>query len=756
MQPFCFFVGLLNEKKHPIMKNYMLKITFTALFSLITVASWGQLIINPNGTITPVQAVEDILIGAGINAFNIQYNPSIGGNANAVQPSVMEFSSGATAFPISSGVLMTTASGAGNLNDPDLNAITGGSATNGSIIEFDFIPTGDTLSFNYIFASLEYTQYTCSNFNDAFGFFISGPGISGPYSNNAINIATVPGTNVPVAINTVNSGTPSGFNSSATCSAADPNWQANSIYFTTSYNTIFSNTPGLPAFNGATVVLAANASLECNVVYHIKMAIANDLDTALDSGVFLEANSFSSDVVDINIQAGASISDTTLIANCTEGTIYFTRPASQANDTLIIYFQTSGDAIEGTDYNFLAPGDSIIFLPGQDTVTLTITPTNGGSSSNPFSLIVNAQTINACGDTIFAEGIVWLLLEPDFVTMATDTTILCKDSSVTIWGSVTGGFPPYSYEWDDGQIGTPIQVPVDGENGPYYFTFTATDQCGFEVTDTAIVNLNQTLSIDTLIQMPSECGLATGTVFSQWSEQGSVNPTFSHLWTTGYSTYDPIINASVAENLPSGWYVYTVSSNVTGCSVTDSIFLEQDPPPTAAFTPNPAEGNAPLDVTFINNSSGGSSYVWDFDNGLGASNPTASNENTIYTEEGVYVVQLIVTEGACADTAYQTVIVNLILPLTFNTPNIFTPNNDGSNDVFTLNGENVVALELVVLNRWGNVVFESTEIDAAWNGKNNNTGNECSEGVYFYKYVITGQGDQGAEGHGFVHLVRGN
>lgn len=734
-------------KKRTIMKKHIFKLSAAFVLICLAFSSKAQIILNPNGGITPAQAVEDILIGAGINAFNITFNGSAA-NANNIQNSVVEFNAGATAFPINSGVLMQTQGAPTVNNDADLQALAGQTVTNGVIIEFDFIPTGDTLSFNYIFASSEYTSFTCSNFNDVFGFFISGPGIAGPFTNNAVNIATVPGTNVPVAINTVNSGVNADFGGN--CATADPNWQANNIYFTTSYNPIFTATAGVANFNGATVVLSANSDLVCNEVYHIKLAVANAVDTQLDSGVFLEANSFSSDVVNINIQAGASISDTTLVANCTEGTIYFTRPSNQTNDTLVIYFGTSGDAVEGSDYNFLAPGDSIVFLPGQDTVTLTITPTNGGSSSNPLSLIVNAQTITACGDTIFAEGIVWLLLEPDFETMATDTTILCRDSIVNIWGSVTGGFPPYSYEWDDGQTGSSAQVPVLGDNGPYYFVFTATDQCGFQIQDSALVNLNQTLSIDTMFQFPSECGLATGAVSGIGS---GITGTPLYTWTGPGANNPNEINASVWEDLPSGWYYFSIEDNV--CAVNDSIFLEQDPPPVADFTPNPSAGNAPLDVTFINNSTGGSSYAWDFDNGESAFTTTLTNQNTTYNEEGVYVVQLIVTEGVCADTAYQTVIVNLFLPLSFDTPNIFTPNRDNSNDVFTLNGENVESLELIILNRWGNVVFQSTDIDAAWNGDLNNSGNECVEGVYFYKYVIKGQGDQGAEGHGFVHLVRG-
>lgn len=728
------------------MKSLIGCLTLILTLLLTTSGAYSQLQMNPNGAITPAQAVQDILIGAGINAFNVTFNGSAA-NAQNVQNSVSEFNAGNSGFPIQSGVVMQT-QGAPTVNfDPDLTALAGQTVTNGVIIEFDFIPTGDTLSFNYIFASAEYTSFTCSSFNDVFGFFISGPGIAGPYSNNSVNIATVPGTSVPVAINTVNSGTSSS-GSTLNCDQADPNWQQNSIYFTTSYNPIFSATGAVANFNGATVVLAANANLVCNEVFHIKLAVANAVDTALDSGVFLEADSFTSNIVDINIQAGASISDTTLVANCTEGTIYFTRPASQANDTLVIYFETSGDAIEGQDYNFLAPGDSVVFLPGQDTVTLTITPTNGGSSSNPLSLIVTAETITDCGDTITAEGTVWLLLEPDLTTTATDTTILCQNEEVTVWGNVTGGFPPYTYEWDDGQTGTPVTVPVVGENGEYYFVFTATDQCGFQVTDTAVVLLNQTLNIDTLMQFPSECGLATGAVSAMIS---GATGTPLHAWTTAFPDYTFLTNATVAQNLPSGWYVYTVTDNV--CSATDSVFVEQDPPPTASFTPNPAIGYAPLDVTFINNSQGASTYYWDFANGNDLTINNTSSQNQTYTEEGNYLVMLVATEGACSDTAYQLVVVELFLPLLYDMPNIFTPNGDNINDFFTINPENAIELDMVIVNRWGNVVFESNDVNAVWNGRNRNDGAMCSPGTYFYKFRIVGMDGEEITEHGFVQLV---
>ena len=157
-------------------------------------------------TLTPAQLVQDVLIGTGVVASNITFNGTAA-NANSIQTAGQTFS--ATGFPFANGVYLKTA-GASVITDPDLSAIASGNPTNGAILEFDFVAVGDSLVFNYVFASSEYTGYTCSSFNDAFGFFLSGPGLSGPYTNGAVNLALVPGGNIPVTINTVNSGVPSG------------------------------------------------------------------------------------------------------------------------------------------------------------------------------------------------------------------------------------------------------------------------------------------------------------------------------------------------------------------------------------------------------------------------------------------------------------------------------------------------------------------------------------------------------------------
>lgn len=728
--------------KHKEM-SYLKYLIFGFIFLSIQMANAQITLTTPN--ITPVQAVEDILLGAGVNAFNITYNGSAA-NANVQQANVQEFDATGTGFPLTQGVLMSTDGPV--LNDPDLNTISGGSYTNGAIIEFDFVPSGDTLSFNYIFASSEYTSFTCSNFNDVFGFFISGPGINGPFTNNAENIATVPGTTVPVAINTVNSGVPSGGNP-APCDAADPNWQANSVYFTLGNNTLFSSSPQpIGSFNGSTVVLPANSILSCGDTFHIKLAISNDFDQALDSGVFLEANSFSAGSVDISIESQTSSSDTVLVEGCTDGLIYFTRPANQSNDSLTVYFSTGGAAVQGDDYPTLAQGDSVTFLPGQDTIILTISPTQDGLTEGAEDMTISAFSVTECGDTVFSEGLIWFVDEPFSTVIALDTTILCANDSVPTWVTTSGGFPPYTYSWSNGETGD--TVPTAGlVDGPTDYIVTSTDACGFEYQDTATITLNQTLAIDTMIQFPADCGIPNGAVSGQGS---GFTGTPDYTWSGPGQPAQDSINATVFQDLPSGWYYFSIEDDV--CFVEDSIFLEQDPPPTASFDANPIQGNAPLDVTFTNTSDPATTYDWDFGNGQTNSVNDLSSQNMTYTEEGTYLVTLTISDGNCSDQATQEIIVNLILPLDYDMPNVFTPNNDGTNDFFTLNTVNAVSLDLVILNRWGNVVFESQEVGATWNGLVNNTGATCNDGTYFYKFKIMGEDGVEIEEHGFVQLVR--
>ncbi|GAB3717000.1 choice-of-anchor L domain-containing protein [Flavobacterium koreense] len=251
----------------------------------------AQLIVD-NTTQTPAQLVQNVLLGSGISVSNVTFNGSAS-NATMVRDQVGHFLNGsATNIGLNNGIILSTgkatvAIGPNDTSgktspsiypmtgDADLGAIASASINTKAIIEFDFVPIGQNLSFSFVFGSEEYLEFVNAGFNDVFGFFLSGPGIVGPYTGGATNIALVPATTTPISIDNVNN-------------------VSNSTFYVNNGN---GSTPTLNPtiqFDGFTTVLTANSTVQCGETYHIKIAIANVGDSSLDSAVFLQAGSFSS------------------------------------------------------------------------------------------------------------------------------------------------------------------------------------------------------------------------------------------------------------------------------------------------------------------------------------------------------------------------------------------------------------------------------------------------------------------------------
>lgn len=754
----------------PKLKNCSLKIKQTnmlkKIFYLIAVTftlpaiSFGQIVVN--STQSPTDIVQNVLLGNGIIATNITYNGAVT-SANAPQTNVTTFSNTNPTFPFSSGVLLTTGAGAAAAGpnnsgsftqagtqdvsiDTDLNSIANGSVTNGVFLEFDFVPSGDSVSFNYIFGSDEYPEFSPSTFNDAFGFFLSGPGITGPYQNSAVNLAVIPGTATPVTINNVGDA-------------------SNTNYYVPNDNGLaYGNSI---QYDGTTTLLTAVSQVQCGETYHIKMAICNVGDQSYDSGVFLEANSFGSSVVQVAVTTVSG--DSTVVEGCSDANFIFTRPSDQLTDTLIINYTIVGDAIEGTDYPSLV--NPITFLPGEDTIVLNFSPIQDNLDEGPEFITITVFTITECGDTIATQGTIYILDKPIITINENDPVALCANDSIQMTAVASGGFGPYTYSWNNGQTGSPAFGDVS-INGPTNYIVTATDQCGFQMTDTVTITLNQTLAIDSMLQYPASACNPTGTVVG-FASGFSGTPIYN--WSGPGANSTNSINASVFQNLSAGWYYFTITDNV--CVVNDSILLNQDLAPIANFTPSSSSGCTPLTVTFTNSSQNSTSYAWDFGNGQTANVNDLSSQTQTYTTNSV--IRLIASANGCSDTTYVNVAIAVcgctdpvainynpnaqlndgtcMYPVpTVEIPNVFTPDGDvsKSNEIYFLTTTNAINVEFTIFNRWGDIVYSGSGINPApaWDGKDN--GMEVTEGVYFIQYKISGYNNQVLEGHGFLHLIR--
>ncbi|MCH2224343.1 MAG: choice-of-anchor L domain-containing protein [Crocinitomicaceae bacterium] len=726
--------------------------------------AFGQIIVDP--TPSPTQLVQNNLIGNGVSVSNITFSGQTsqigsfdGSSSNIGLPFGLVMSSGNVVDCIPPA--QPSIGQFGGPGDPDLLTVAQSVTSNpasgninvtqdAAILEFDFIPIGDSVRFNFVFASEEYLTYVNTQYNDAFGFFISGPGFAGPFAspagfpNGAENLAVVPGTAEPITISTIHPG-------------------LNAAYY------IDNPTGTTHSFNGFTIPISIEFEVVCGQTYHFKFAVSDCQDDFLDTAVFLEGASFSSEAVQVAVATVTG--DTAVYEGCTDADFIFSRPVTDTTDTLIINYNITGTATEGVDFGTLV--NPVTFLPGEDTVILNLLPTADGVIEPGESVTITAFTISPCGDTIVSSGTVWIFDEPNITIDEQDTTLLCSEDSLLVTAIASGGFEPFTYSWVGSSSTTSNAYVSASTLGPVEYYVTATDQCGYSQTDTVTVTLNQTLLIDSLISYPSAPCNPTGAVAAFVSGQ-----TGQPLYTwTGPGSSTASIDATVWQNISPGWYYFTVTDNV--CQLMDSVLVDVDNPPVASFSATPNSGCSPVQVLFTNNSQNAVSYEWNFGGGNIINVNSSASQTQTFTNSTP--VTLIATDaGGCADTTAVTITVSPCgctdptaenynptatiddgsctypVPIV-DCPNIFTPNDDGANDLFELYVENALEVELIILNRWGSVMFEKTITGGSsptWDGTSPG-GSPAVGGTYFVKYIVTGvNGDSKIEGHNFLQLVR--
>lgn len=435
--------------------------------------------LNVNTALTPEELVQDILVGSGVSVSNVTFNGAV---ATTPQDGSGSFTNGnSTNLGLDAGLILSsglatsvvgpaTNFGSDQLNtgsDPDLLAITtpGNTILDKAVLEFDFVPTGDSLKFSYVFGSEEYPSFNCSaNFNDVFGFFLSGPGINGPYTNNAINIALVPGTNLPVSIANIHG------SDGLSCPAANEQYYV----YNTGGTTI--------ALNGFTTVLRAEAAVTCGETYHIKLAIGDAGDMAYNSAVFLQAGSFQSNMVP-QVNATTFHGSGSTAEGCTGDYFAFFRPAG-ADSTVVVNFFLSGTATPGVD--FQVPPSPVIIPAGQDSVIIPITAIEDGIDEGPESIIMNVFEINTCGDTIINSSIMAIIDYPEIVIHTEPHLLLnCDRDSIPLYAYTSGGLGQVVLTWGDSLHANEVYVP-GMENGTY--TVSATDECPRSVAMEVVVD----------------------------------------------------------------------------------------------------------------------------------------------------------------------------------------------------------------------------------------------------------------------------
>lgn len=611
-----------------------------------------------------------------------------------------------------------------------------------AVIEFDFIPVQSQVTFQYIFASEEYCEFVGTIFNDVFGFFVSGPGINGPFADGAINVARVPDSDEFVSINTINYLTNQSLyvknelsGDVANCDIEFDPQQVNNI-----------------EYDGFTLPLVARIPVIPCETYHIRLVIGDVGDDKLDSAVFLKSKSFNLGELATVKSVIPNRTDTVAYENCLNGQFVFTRPPGSFNlRPLDVDFEIdeSSTALEGIDFSNIPR--TVTIPTGQDSVVLTIPTLSDEQAESIESLTLNLKFSQNCECQEGSSATLnWTDPQPPIIALP--TIAACANDPFMVVPQITNGIPPFNLRWSNNSTETNLQTSIQV---PTTFVATVTDFCNNQAKDTVQVTL-QSMPTATLSGNIDYCeGIEDGFLpinfngFPPWSftyQIGNNSPV------TIDSIFDNNFNLPISE---AGNYQLiefkdaACTGEVIGTGQVNDINIEVAIETVSPSCPDANDGQINLTI-------------------LSANPPYDINWSPIVNDEmnltnlsgGVYDLMILDAQGCLFMDSVVIENPSIVAPDCANNtvyiPNVFSPNGDGINDYFEIFLAEQTTIQQIlkveIMDRWGNLVYFSEGIMPKWDG--HFRGQLSNPAVFLYKIQIELHDGQTELLQGSLSLVR--
>jgi gliding motility-associated-like protein len=303
-----------------------------------------------------------------------------------------------------------------------------------------------------------------------------------------------------------------------------------------------------------------------------------------------------------------------------------------------------------------------------------------------------------------------------FTVSTSGNVSICAGETTTI--SASGAT---TYNWDNG-LGAGSSFQVSPNATTTYNVTGTTNGCSANASLT--VNVTQT----PLVSAGNDQSICTGDAITL-SGSGAT----TYVWDNGVQdgvTFVPAV----------GQTTYTVTGSTNGCSSTDQVIVTVSQNLTVDAGPD-------LQVcsgeSIVLSATGANNYVWD---------SNVQNGQSFVPADGINSYTVLGTSGSCF-ASDEVIVVVTDCGFEFEMPNVFTPDGNSTNDFCVpVKANNVAIQKFTVYNRWGNVVYESTNQPIIWDGKS--SGAEASEGVYFYVVKFVSLDLVQHEAQGFIHLIR--
>jgi len=338
---------------------------------------------------------------------------------------------------------------------------------------------------------------------------------------------------------------------------------------------------------------------------------------------------------------------------------------------------------------------------------------------------LNVFALNQCGSNTGLSTI--SINELPNITTSSDT-VICEGEQVQI--SATGG---NSYIW----------IPATGLINP-----SNSNTIAQPLTDTdyeiEVTNIDGCVDLDTVSITVNPLPNADAGLNTMICEGNSIvlqaNGADNYLWNNDPTLSELDISNPNATPTNDNTYFVTITNSSTGCSAIDSVLITVIRANNNGLQIDACEG----DIVTLNANNSGAIYIW---------NTGETTQQITVDTTGNYIVEVISPDNGCSlfDTVY--VSIESCESILF-IPNAFTPNNDGTNDIFypVFSGADIKLIQ--IFNRWGEVVFESNSLQG-WNGNKKN-GNPAQQAVYIWKIVYeeVNKNNNILEKTGTVTLIR--
>jgi len=766
------------------------------LVFVIFLFSWSILnaqVITVDDTKTAQQLVENVLVKS--TCANVSNSSTTGDTFTAGQNSYGYFNAGNSNFPLTEGVLLSTSTsknaigpyisnmGGGSNSwkgDADLDQTLGINSINATVLEFDFVPLTNFISFNYIFASNEYQSYFPCNYSDGFAFLIKEKGSTSNYTN----IAVLPGTTTPVSSKNVHPTIKDVIDIQNNLHPGCP--AINESYFN-GFNTATSPVN----YSGQIIKLNAHADVIIGKTYHIKLVIADDKAEYYDSAIFLEAGSFSANIdlgpdrssatnnplcfgdiftIDTKLPAtytyewykdGSTIpipGETKPTLNITDSGTYKVKvtltpttctaedeikieyaPQIVLNDTTLIQCDDNGDGISVFD---LTKMDNTIKNNDPKLVKLTYfkSLTDAQNETNPIlnpttytnsvpNEILHAKVTNAFGCANYAQ--LALKISNNAIsaqnpiescdTDAVQNGITQFDLNTQVTPQVINGLASgLTVEY----YGNQTDAIVQKNQLPNLFTNTTPN---LQIIYARIVNgpdcykiTPETLVVNTFD--PPNFQEETTSLCDGSSKILTVDSGYSaYLWSNGSTTNTTTVTAP-------GEYTVIVT-NSEGCQKTKKIIVI--PSGIGTITNVNVTDFAGTENSVSISYSGNGDYEFSLDGNFYQDNPVFNGVNA-----GTYWATVRDKNGCGTSTPYKVYVLDY--------PRFFTPNNDGFNDTWKIkNLEVLPKSSITIFDRYGKLLKQLNATNLGWNGTY--TGKDLPADDYWF--VLSFEDGKTIKGH---------